>query len=115
MHTGKELSTVNQDGENQCTFGTTTFLQSMEGRQYLDHVQLKQKYSEEAGIIKGLREMGKLDIVWKRNLGEMAMLQTIQLLGESPGYENMRLSLEIIPDSVTTRAFSHYLQNNKLQ
>lgn len=23
--------------------------------------------------------MGKLDIVWKRNLGEMAMLQTIKI------------------------------------
>lgn len=80
IHTGRELNTVNQDGENECMFGTMTFLQSVERRQYLYHVQLKQKCSEVGGIIKGLTEMRKLDIVWKRNLGEMSMLQTIQLL-----------------------------------
>ena len=55
--------------------------------------------------------MGKLDIVWKINLGEMAMLETIELfffffflrqlnLKETPGYRNLRLSLETIPDTV---------------
>lgn len=44
--------------------------------------------------------MGKLDIVWKRNLGEMAMLQTIKIEREAPGYGNMRLSLETVPDTV---------------
>lgn len=100
MYTGAELNTVNQSGEDECTFGTRTFLQSMEGRQYLYYLELKQEFSDKAGIIKGLTEMGKLDIVWKRNLGEMAMLQTIQLEREAPGYGNMTVSLEKIPDTV---------------
>ncbi|XP_010986048.1 trafficking protein particle complex subunit 13 [Camelus dromedarius] len=100
MYTGVELNTVNQAGEDECPFGTRTFLQSLEGRQYLYHLQLKQEFSDESGAIRGLTEMGKLDIVWKRNLGEMAMLQTIQLEREAPGYGNMRLSLETIPDTV---------------
>ncbi|XP_030160674.1 trafficking protein particle complex subunit 13-like [Lynx canadensis] len=100
MYTREELNTVNQAGEDQCTFGTRTFLQSMEGRQYLYYLELKQEFSEKAGTIRGLIEMGTLDIVWKRDLGEMAMLQTIQLQREAPGYGNMRLSLETIPDTV---------------
>lgn len=34
MRTGAELSTVNQAGENECTFGMGTFLQSMEECHY---------------------------------------------------------------------------------
>ncbi|XP_034884539.1 trafficking protein particle complex subunit 13-like [Mirounga leonina] len=100
MYTGAELNTVNWAGEDECTFGTRTFLQSMEGRQYLYYLKLKPEFSEKAGIIRGLTEMGTLDIVWKRNLGEMAMLQTIQLERKAPRYGNMRLSLETIPDTV---------------
>ena len=44
--------------------------------------------------------MGKLHIVWKRILGEMAMLETIELERKTPGYRNVRLSLETIPDTV---------------
>ncbi|XP_027629333.1 trafficking protein particle complex subunit 13-like [Tupaia chinensis] len=99
MYTSVEFNTVNHDGEDECTFGTRTFLQSNEGRQYLYHLWLKQEFSEKASIIRGVTEMGKLNIVWKRNLGEMAMLETIQLKREAPGYGNMRLSLETIPDT----------------
>ncbi|XP_012379069.2 LOW QUALITY PROTEIN: trafficking protein particle complex subunit 13-like [Dasypus novemcinctus] len=100
MFTAAELNTLNQTGEDECTFGTRTFLQSMEGRQYLYHLQLKQEFSEKAAITRGLTKMGKLDIMWKKNLGEMAILQTVHLEREAPGYGNMRLSLETIPDTV---------------
>ncbi|XP_004685933.1 PREDICTED: trafficking protein particle complex subunit 13-like [Condylura cristata] len=100
MYTGAELNTVNKDGEDECTFGTRTFLQSMEGRQYLYHLQLKQEFSEKVSTIWELTEIGKLNILWKRNLGEKAMLQTIQLKREAPCYGNLRLSLMTIPDTV---------------
>ncbi|XP_019490459.1 PREDICTED: LOW QUALITY PROTEIN: trafficking protein particle complex subunit 13-like [Hipposideros armiger] len=100
MYTGKELNTINQAGEDECTFGTRTFLQSMDRCQYLYHLQIKQEFLEKYGVIRGLTKMGKLDIVWKRNLGEVTMLQTIQLDREAPGYENMKLSFETIPDTV---------------
>lgn len=100
MYTGAELNTVNQAGEDECTFGTRPILQSMEGCQYLYHLQLKQEFSEKAGTIRGLTKMGKLDIEWKRNPGEMAILRTIQLEREALVYGNMKLSLETIPDTV---------------
>lgn len=100
MYTVAELNNVNLAGEDVCTFGTKTFLQSMEQRQYLYRFQINQEFSEKSGAIKRLTEMGKLDIIWKRNLGEMASLQTIQLEREFSGYGNMSISLETIPDTV---------------
>lgn len=100
MYITAELNNVNWAGEDECTFGTRTFLKSMEQRQYLYHFQIKQEFSEKSGAIKGLTEMGKLDITWKRNLGEMAMLHTIQLEKEFPRYGNMSISLETIPGTV---------------
>ncbi|XP_007526144.2 trafficking protein particle complex subunit 13-like [Erinaceus europaeus] len=100
MYTGAELNIVSQAGEDECTFGTRMFLQSMEGRQYLYNLQLKQEFSEKVGTISRQTELGKLIILWKRNLGEMAVLQTIQLERESLDYGNLRLSLEEIPETV---------------
>ena len=63
MYIVVELNTVNQAGEYECAFGTRTFLQSVEGCQYLYHLQLKQEFSEKSAPIRGLAAMGKLDIV----------------------------------------------------
>lgn len=63
MYTCAELNTVNQAGEDKYIFVMRTFLQPMKRCQYLYHLQLKHKLSEKAGTMKGLTEMGKLDIV----------------------------------------------------
>lgn len=39
----------------------------------------KPEFAEKAGVIKGVTVIGKLDIVWKTNLGERGRLQTSQL------------------------------------
>lgn len=44
--------------------------------------------------------MEKLNIVLKRNLGKMLMLQTIQLERDTPGHGNMRLFFETISDAL---------------
>lgn len=61
------------------TFGTRTYLQPMDTRQYLYCLKPKKEFAEKAGIIKGVTVIGKLDIVWKTNLGERGRLQTSQL------------------------------------
>lgn len=61
------------------TFGTRTYLQPMDTRQYLYCLKPKQEFAEKAGVIKGVTVIGKLDIVWKTNLGERGRLQTSQL------------------------------------
>lgn len=115
----------------ESTFGKMSYLQPMDTRQYLYCLKPKPEYAEKAGVIKGVTVIGKLDIVWKTNLGERGRLQTSQLqrmvlasvlmrmMGlhfynpmcvfvtalsfyvlQAPGYGDIRLSLEMIPDTV---------------
>ncbi|XP_037228539.1 trafficking protein particle complex subunit 13 [Falco rusticolus] len=95
-----ELNTVDTAGESESTFGSRTYLQPMDTRQYLYCLKPKQEFAEKAGVIKGVTVIGKLDIVWKTNLGERGRLQTSQLQRMAPGYGDVRLSLETIPDTV---------------
>ncbi|XP_071281427.1 trafficking protein particle complex subunit 13 isoform X5 [Agelaius tricolor] len=100
MYNVAELNTVNTAGESESTFGARTYLQPMDTRQYLYCLKPKQEFAEKAGVIKGVTVIGKLDIVWKTNLGERGRLQTSQLQRMAPGYGDVRLSLETIPDTV---------------
>uniref|UniRef100_A0A7M4FJS8 Trafficking protein particle complex subunit 13 n=1 Tax=Crocodylus porosus TaxID=8502 RepID=A0A7M4FJS8_CROPO len=100
MYNVAELNTVNKAGESMSTFGSRTYLQPMDTRQYLYCLKPKQEFAEKAGVIKGVTVIGKLDIVWKTNLGERGRLQTSQLQRMAPGYGDVRLSLETIPDTV---------------
>lgn len=115
----------------ESTFGKMSYLQPMDTRQYLYCLKPKPEYAEKAGVIKGVTVIGKLDIVWKTNLGERGRLQTSQLqrmvfqsalfchislfsssfmntfnpvwspyVLQAPGYGDIRLSLDMIPDTV---------------
>lgn len=127
-----------------------SYLQPMDTRQYLYCLKPKPEFAEKAGVIKGVTVIGKLDIVWKTNLGERGRLQTSQLQRmvqsklsvplhttshvqdwgastsqvtsclhfysgvkihtetfgcsccflQAPGYGDVRLSLELVPDTV---------------
>ncbi|XP_048224251.1 trafficking protein particle complex subunit 13 isoform X2 [Perognathus longimembris pacificus] len=100
MYNVTELNSVSQAGECVSTFGSRAYLQPMDTRQYLYCLKPKKEFAEKAGIIKGVTVIGKLDIVWKTNLGERGRLQTSQLQRMAPGYGDVRLSLEAIPDTV---------------
>lgn len=100
MYNVTELNTVESGEEGESTFGKMSYLQPMDTRQYLYCLKPKPEYAEKAGVIKGVTVIGKLDIVWKTNLGERGRLQTSQLQRMAPGYGDIRLSLEMIPDTV---------------
>uniref|UniRef100_A0A8C5P937 Trafficking protein particle complex subunit 13 n=1 Tax=Leptobrachium leishanense TaxID=445787 RepID=A0A8C5P937_9ANUR len=102
MYNVSELNTVYRDDDvGSSTFGTKTYLQPLDTRQYLYCLKPKAEFAEKAGIIKGVTVIGKLDIVWKTNLGERGRLQTSQLQRMAPGYGDVRLSIETIPDTVS--------------
>ncbi|XP_056397478.1 trafficking protein particle complex subunit 13 isoform X4 [Hyla sarda] len=101
MYNVSELNSVVKDGEGLSTFGLKTYLQPLDTRQYLYCLKPKPEFAEKAGVIKGVTVIGKLDIVWKTNLGERGRLQTSQLQRMAPGYGDVRLSLETIPDTVS--------------
>ncbi|XP_041826556.1 trafficking protein particle complex subunit 13 isoform X1 [Melanotaenia boesemani] len=100
MYNVTELNTVTCGDQGESTFGKMSYLQPMDTRQYLYCLKPKPEYAEKAGVIKGVTVIGKLDIVWKTNLGERGRLQTSQLQRMAPGYGDIRLSLEMIPDTV---------------
>uniref|UniRef100_A0A8C2ZM31 Trafficking protein particle complex subunit 13 n=1 Tax=Cyclopterus lumpus TaxID=8103 RepID=A0A8C2ZM31_CYCLU len=100
MYNVTELNTVAGGEDGESTFGKMSYLQPTDTRQYLYCLKPKPEYAEKAGVIKGVTVIGKLDIVWKTNLGERGRLQTSQLQRMAPGYGDIRLSLEMIPDTV---------------
>ncbi|ROL48553.1 Trafficking protein particle complex subunit 13 [Anabarilius grahami] len=100
MYNVTELNNVASGDESESTFGKMSYLQPLDTRQYLYCLKPKPEFAEKAGVIKGVTVIGKLDIVWKTNLGERGRLQTSQLQRMAPGYGDVRLSLEFIPDTV---------------
>uniref|UniRef100_A0A673HFD1 Trafficking protein particle complex subunit 13-like n=1 Tax=Sinocyclocheilus rhinocerous TaxID=307959 RepID=A0A673HFD1_9TELE len=101
MYNVTELNNVSSSSESESTFGGMSYLQPLDTRQYLYCLKPKPEFAEKAGVIKGVTVIGKLDIVWKTNLGERGRLQTSQLQRMAPGYGDVRLSLELIPDTVS--------------
>lgn len=73
------FSPKNYISVSESTFGKMSYLQPMDTRQYLYCLKPKPEFAEKAGVIKGVTVIGKLDIVWKTNLGERGRLQTSQL------------------------------------
>uniref|UniRef100_A0A671SWE6 Trafficking protein particle complex subunit 13 n=1 Tax=Sinocyclocheilus anshuiensis TaxID=1608454 RepID=A0A671SWE6_9TELE len=101
MYNVTELNSVSSSSESESTFGRMSYLQPLDTRQYLYCLKPKPEFAEKAVVIKGVTVIGKLDIVWKTNLGERGRLQTSQLQRMAPGYGDVRLSLELIPDTVS--------------
>ena len=60
-------------------FGKVNYLNSMDTRQYLYCLSPKPEVLKELKVLKGVTNIGKLDIVWKTNMGERGRLQTSQL------------------------------------
>lgn len=80
-----------------------SYLQPMDTRQYLYCLKPKPEYAEKAGVIKGVTVIGKLDIVWKTNLGERGRLQTSQLQRMVP--PPRRVNASFVPSQLPS--FSH--------
>jgi hypothetical protein len=60
-------------------FGKVNYLNAMDTRQYLYCLTPKPEIIKELKVLKGVTNIGKLDIVWKTNMGERGRLQTSQL------------------------------------
>ena len=89
-------------------FGKVDYLNPMDTRQYLYCLSPKPELYKDTKVLKGVTNIGKLDIVWKTNLGEKGRLQTSQLqrVVGTPLYEPSRenLSSGFPTRNVTNRA-----------
>lgn len=60
-------------------FGKTTLLQPQAVSQFLYCLTPNEKIMADLKLLSGATNVGKLDIVWRGNLGEKGRLQTSQL------------------------------------
>lgn len=93
------VSSLNEvNGES--VFGEVTLLQPQESCQFLYWLKPKENMAKEVKPHGPMRNIGKLDIVWRSNLGEKGRLQTSQLEAMALDHDDLRLTVEQIPSKV---------------
>ncbi|CAG5046089.1 unnamed protein product [Parnassius apollo] len=95
------VKSLNEVEDSLSVFGNVTLLQAQESCQYLYRLTPKENLSTEIKLPVAAKNIGKLDIVWRSNLGEKGRLQTSQLQRITPDYGDIRLVYENIPSKVT--------------
>ncbi|XP_022101769.1 trafficking protein particle complex subunit 13-like isoform X2 [Acanthaster planci] len=102
-YTVRELNVIEPDNKSsETTFGSFSYLNPLDTRQYLYCLNTKPlPGSDKPAVIKGVSNIGKLDIVWKTSMGERGRLQTSQLQRMAPGYGDVKLNVTRVPDSIT--------------
>lgn len=89
---------VSSDGTN--IFGKITLLQPQASCQFLYCLSPDSKLAADLKMLSGATNIGKLDIVWRSNLGERGRLQTSQLQRIGPVYDDIRLTVIELPNFV---------------
>lgn len=100
QYNAEELNTLDGKEVPDMVFGKVNYLNAMDTRQYLYCLTPKPEVIKELKVLKGVTNIGKLDIVWKTNMGERGRLQTSQLQRVAPGYGDIRVTVEKVPDTV---------------
>lgn len=73
------VTSLNMVSKEESIFGKTTILQPQGVCQFLYCLSPNEKLSADLKSLSGATNIGKLDIVWRSNLGERGRLQTSQL------------------------------------
>lgn len=94
------VKSLNEDSNGLSVFGEVTLLQPQESCQYLYCLTPKENISKDIKLIASAKNIGKLDIVWRSNLGEKGRLQTSQLQRMTPDYGDIRVTYENLPSKI---------------
>ncbi|KAK3591158.1 hypothetical protein CHS0354_029005 [Potamilus streckersoni] len=100
QYQARELNTREGKKGSDIVFGKVDYLNPNDIRQYLYCLCPHPELYNDSHILKGVTNIGKLDIVWKTNMGEKGRLQTSQLQRVAPGYGDIRVTVEEVPDTV---------------
>lgn len=73
------MTSLNSTVSGKSIFGKTNLLQPQSTCQFLYCLTPDPKLSNDLKLLSGATNIGKLDIVWRSNLGEKGRLQTSQL------------------------------------
>ena len=86
--------------EKNLVFGNVNYLQPQDSRQYLFCLTPRNELRLTYKQLKGTTHIGKLDIIWRTNLGDKGRLQTSQLQRMAPNHGDIRLNVEDVPSTV---------------
>lgn len=92
------VSSLTTNEENESIFGKVNLLESKFSRQYLYCLQPQPSLLKDPKMLHNATNIGKLDIVWRSNLGERGRLQTSPLWRMAPDYGDLRVTLKDIPN-----------------
>ncbi|CAH1183007.1 unnamed protein product [Ceutorhynchus assimilis] len=95
-----KVTCLNMTHTGESIFGKVTLLQPQSISQYLYCLTPNEKLISDVKSLSGATNIGKLDIVWRSNLGEKGRLQTSQLQRMSPDYGDIKLSITELPNFV---------------
>ncbi|XP_012264196.2 trafficking protein particle complex subunit 13 isoform X2 [Athalia rosae] len=93
------VTTLNTNPEGESIYGRVNVLDSGSSRQYLYCLTPQPNVSKDSKTGNPIyaTNIGKLDIVWRSNLGERGRLQTSQLLRVVPDFGDLRVKMRDIP------------------
>ncbi|XP_015187628.1 PREDICTED: trafficking protein particle complex subunit 13 isoform X2 [Polistes dominula] len=91
------VSTLNKNEKEESIYGKVNLLDSNCSRQYLYCLKPQSSLQKDPKMMHNATNIGKLDIVWKSNLGERGRLQTSQLQRMAPEYGDLRVVMKDIP------------------
>ncbi len=88
-------------------FGRVNCIQPQDSRQYLFCLTPRPDVRANHKLLKSVTSIGKLDIVWRTNLGDRGRLQTSQLQRMAPSHGEVRFAVESAPSiALLNRAFT---------
>lgn len=73
------VTTLNTNDEGESIYGSVNLLDTNCSRQYLYCLKPQLSLMKDPKMMQNATNIGKLDIVWRSNLGERGRLQTSQL------------------------------------
>lgn len=94
------VQSLNEFNDTCSVFGNVTLLQPQESCQYLYCLSPRENILKEIKLLAAAKNIGKLDIVWRSNLGEKGRLQTSQLQRMTPDFGDIRVTYERLPSKV---------------
>ncbi|XP_054278638.1 trafficking protein particle complex subunit 13-like [Macrosteles quadrilineatus] len=94
------VTALNTKTNGESVFGPVNCVPANASRQFLYCLRPQASLTEDLKLLSGATNIGKLDIVWRSNLGERGRLQTSQLQRMAPEYGDMRLSVQELPNIV---------------
>ena len=94
---------IDQQGNEQeaeHVFGKYNYIQPQDSRQYLFCLTPRSDLKTNFKQLKGATNIGKLDIIWRTNMGDRGRLQTSQLQRLTPNHGDIRFNVESVPSIV---------------